>query len=69
MQHKRPTLGEFMQKPGIYLVFIFWFFYMTSMIYYVGRDKTRRQKMTRKQNRRDLAEIYDDETQKLDLVM
>jgi len=47
MQHKPPTLFQFLAKPGIYLVLVFWFFYVTSIFYYTGRDRVRRSEMTK----------------------
>jgi len=69
MQHKPPSAGSFLMKPGIYIVLIFWFFYITSIFYYNGRDKKRRYNMTKQQNRDDLAELPDDELQQVDKVM
>ena len=39
--------------------------YLSSLIYYSGRDDLKRYKMTKAQNRDDLAEIKDDESQNL----
>lgn len=35
--------------------------YITSLIYYNGKDKIKRYNMTKGQNRNDLAEVEDDE--------
>jgi len=61
MRHKQPTVLSFLLKPGLYLVILFWFMYCTSMVYYSGKDRLRRYKMTKAQNRDDLAEMKNDE--------
>ena len=53
----------------MYIVLLFWFMYFSSLIYYSGRDRIRRNKMTKTQNRDDLAEINDDEIQCLQDVI
>ncbi|CDW84379.1 neurohypophysial n-terminal domain containing protein [Stylonychia lemnae] len=69
LQHKQPVPIEFIFKPGPYVVIIFWAMYITSLLYYAGRDKQRRYKMTKAQNREDLAEIKDQDVQLLDEVI
>ena len=54
---------DFLLKPGTYVVLIFWFMYISSLVYYSGRDRRRRYNMTKSQNRDDLAEIKDKEVQ------
>jgi len=62
-QHKRPSLLGMFLKPGFFVVFLFWFFYLTGITYYSGRDKKRRCNMTKRQNRDDLAEVVDKDLQ------
>ena len=59
LQHKQPKLTDFLLKPGLYVVIIFWAMYISSLIYYTGRDHKRRYDMTKSQNRLDLAEMKD----------
>ncbi|CDW71957.1 neurohypophysial n-terminal domain containing protein [Stylonychia lemnae] len=66
LQHKTPSLIEFIFKPGIYIVLLFWLMYISSLFYYTGKDKIKREKMTKSQIRDDLAEIKDDKIQNLD---
>ncbi|CDW84369.1 neurohypophysial n-terminal domain containing protein [Stylonychia lemnae] len=65
LQHKQPDPLEFFLKPGIYVIVIFWFMYITGVVYYSGRDQKRRYKMTKSQNRDDLAEITNPNDQNL----
>eukprot|EP00347_Sterkiella_histriomuscorum_P005798 403355229 len=69
LQHKTPKPIDMIFKPGTYVVFIFWFMYISSLFYYSGRDRIRRGKMTKKQIRDDLAEIKDTNIQQLHEVM
>jgi hypothetical protein len=46
-QHKQPSMVGFFVKPGFFVVFILWFFYLTGLTYYGGRDKKRRYNMTK----------------------
>ena len=39
MQHKQPNPFDFLFKPGMYIVLIFWFMYISSMVFYTGRDR------------------------------
>ena len=59
LQHKKPQPLNLLFKPGPYVVLIFWLMYLSSLFYYTGRDRIRRDKMTKSQNRDDLAEIKD----------
>jgi hypothetical protein len=59
----------FFVKPGFFVIFIFWFFYLTGLTYYGGKDKKRRYNMAKFQNREDLAEVKDPEIQQVDVVM
>jgi hypothetical protein len=43
--------------------------YLSSLIYYSGRDDLRRYAMTKQQNREDLAELKDDTAQNLSRVI
>jgi hypothetical protein len=61
-QHKSPSIGIFITKPGFWILFAFWFSYCTSVIFYVGKDALKRLQMTKEQNRDDLAELKDSET-------
>lgn len=61
MQHKRPTALDFILKPGLYIILVFWFFYLTGLVYYSGRDHQHRKNMTKAQNRDDLAEMKDND--------
>eukprot|EP00347_Sterkiella_histriomuscorum_P002038 403369714 len=69
LQHKTPRNLDMLFKPGTYVVLIFWFMYISSLVYYSGRDRIRRSKMTKKQIREDLAEIKDKRIQHVDEVM
>ncbi|CDW88931.1 neurohypophysial n-terminal domain containing protein [Stylonychia lemnae] len=69
LQHKTPNPVNFIFKPGPYLVIIFWFMYISSIVYYSGSDRQKRSKMTKSQNRHDLAEIKDDQIQCLNDVI
>ncbi|CDW88093.1 neurohypophysial n-terminal domain containing protein [Stylonychia lemnae] len=66
LQHKTPSLIDFLFKPGMYIVIVFWFMYISSLFYYTGKDKIKRAKMTKSLIRDDLAEIKDDQIQCLD---
>ena len=68
-QHKKPKVLGSLAKPGFFIVFLFWFCYLTSITYYSGRDKKRRYNMTKDQNREDLAEIIDPDLQQVEEVM
>ena len=63
LQHKQPNPFDFLFKPGIYIVIVFWFMYASSVVYYSGTDRLKRRKMTKSQNRDDLAEIKDNKVQ------
>lgn len=52
---------SFILKPGCIVLALFWAMYLSSMIYYSGRDDLRRFRMTKMQNRDDLAELKDDD--------
>eukprot|EP00347_Sterkiella_histriomuscorum_P014233 403361664 len=69
LQHKQPQPTDFLLNPGSYVPLIFWFMYISSLIYYTGRDRKRRYNMTKSQNRDDLAEIKDRDVQCLDEVI
>lgn len=43
--------------------------YLTSLVYYTGKDRQKRYAMTKSQNRDDLAELKDNEIQNLDVVI
>ncbi len=64
-QHNRPSFLQFIIKPGFSVLILFWAMYISSLFYYSGRDDLRRFKMTKQQNRDDLAELKDDEVQNL----
>jgi hypothetical protein len=68
-QHNRPSLISFIIKPGCIVLALFWAMYLSSLIYYSGRDDLMRFKMTKQQNRDDLAEIRDDEVQNVHQVV
>ena len=57
---------NFISKPALYLLLLFWFFYLSSIIYYSGKDKKLRNSMTKSQIRDDLAEIRDDQIQQVE---
>lgn len=61
-QHNRPSFIGFVFKPGCIVLGLFWAMYLSSLIYYSGRDDLRRYSMTKSQNREDLAEMKDDQT-------
>ncbi|CDW89849.1 neurohypophysial n-terminal domain containing protein [Stylonychia lemnae] len=69
LQHKTPNPISFIFKPGPYIVIFFWFMYISSIVYYSGSDRLKRNKMTKSQNRIDLAEISDDQIQCLNNVI
>eukprot|EP00347_Sterkiella_histriomuscorum_P015521 403356717 len=69
LQHKTPKPIDLIFKPGTYVVLMFWFMYISSLVYYSGRDRRRRGKMTKKQIREDLAEIKDKRIQQVQEVM
>lgn len=64
-QHNRPSFLGFMLKPGCIVLGLFWAMYLSSLIYYSGRDDIRRYNMTKAQNREDLAELKDNDVQDL----
>ncbi len=68
-QHNRPSLLSFLIKPGCIVLILFWAMYLSSLIYYSGRDDLKRFKMTKQQNRDDLAELYDDKVQNVKQVI
>ena len=51
----------FILNPGFIVLILYWAMYLSSVIYYSGRDDLKRYKMTKAQNREDLAEMKDDE--------
>jgi hypothetical protein len=59
-EHNRPTFVSFLFNPGFFVVILFWGMYLSSLIYYSGRDDLKRYSMTKAQNRDDLAELKDD---------
>lgn len=69
LQHKKPTLVSFIFKPGIYIVLVFWVFYLSSLVYYTGKDRMERYTMTKMQNRDDLAEIKDNSIQNVNEIV
>jgi hypothetical protein len=64
-QHNRPSFISFVIKPGFVVLLLFWAMYLSSLIYYSGRDDLRRYSMTKMQNRDDLAEMKDNEAQNI----
>jgi hypothetical protein len=46
-QHKRPSFISFIMKPGFVVLALFWAMYLSSLIYYSGRDDLRRMAMTK----------------------
>lgn len=60
-QHNRPSFIMFITNPGFAVLVLFWAMYFSSLIYYSGRDDLKRFKMTKQQNRDDLAELKDDD--------
>jgi hypothetical protein len=60
-QHNRPSFISFIIKPGFIVVILFWLMYITSLVYYSGRDDLKRFAMTKEQNREDLAELKNDD--------
>jgi len=46
-QHNRPSFISFIIKPGCAVLALFWAMYLSSLIYYSGRDDLRRFKMTK----------------------
>ena len=64
-QHNRPSFLSFIIKPGFAVLILFWLMYFSSLIYYSGRDDLKRFKMTKQQNRDDLAEQNDNQVQKV----
>ena len=61
--YNRPTFVGFLFNPGFVVVLLFWGMYLSSLIYYSGRDDLKRYHMTKAQNRDDLAELKDDKAQ------
>jgi hypothetical protein len=59
-QHNRPSFLSFIIKPGFIVLILFWAMYMSSLIYYSGVDDLKRFKMTKGQDREDLAELNDE---------
>jgi hypothetical protein len=41
-QHNRPSFISFVTKPGCAVVFLFWAMYLSSLVYYSGRDELKR---------------------------
>ena len=62
-QHNRPSFLSFIIKPGFIVLILFWAMYLSSLVYYSGRDDLKRFNMTKAQNREDLAELHDDDVQ------
>jgi GPCR proteolysis site, GPS, motif len=46
-QHNRPSLFEFIVKPGFAVLILFWAMYFSSLIYYSGQDDLKRFAMTK----------------------
>ena len=63
--HNLPSFISFLLKPGFVVIILFWSMYVSSLIYYSGRDDLKRYSMTKSQNRDDLAEINNDVSQNL----
>ncbi|TNV75039.1 hypothetical protein FGO68_gene6426 [Halteria grandinella] len=46
-QHNRPSFLTFILKPGFIVLGLFWAMYLSSLIYYSGRDDIKRYQMTK----------------------
>ena len=68
-QHNRPSFLSFIIKPGFIVLILFWLMYITSLVYYTGRDDLKRFAMTKDQNREDLAELNNDQVQNVKTVI
>jgi hypothetical protein len=60
-----PNFLTFIFKPGFAFIVLFWVLYFSSLIYYQGQDDHRRLRMTKSQNRDDLAEMQNNTVQKV----
>ena len=59
-EHSPISFINFVLGPGFIVLGLFWAMYLSSLIYYSGSDDLKRGKMTKAQNRDDLAELKDD---------
>jgi hypothetical protein len=46
-QHNQPSFLGFVLKPGFIVLGLFWAMYLSSLVYYSGRDDIRRYNMTK----------------------
>jgi hypothetical protein len=46
-QHARPSFLSFILKPGCIVLGLFWAMYLSSLVYYSGRDDLKRYAMTK----------------------